>query len=337
MMTAADFLIPGQYILQALDGDLLPAPAKEGLRARIAAAGQSLDRLGQAEGRAPLRWLVESLAAPTPAAAAEFAWRFGADVRLTSHGGLSMLLMASTTVREAIGALRFLPLLTNQVSARLVEEIGGGGFLLIEAHTSDALLAAMPIYYAAAAMRRLIRMVTGREPVIVTHIPGPQPAFLQTIDPTLWRFQAAVAGIEFCRGELDQACLFADPVAFHATEQACASELPGVLQGLDLVQRVRRLLDDREHYPDLAEVAASLHRSRSTLKRQLAQAGSSFTQLLADSRRQRAIAALLAGQLSVQQIAERLGYSDQANFTHAFKKWTGVTPAAFSRASRAGR
>ena len=74
--------------------------------------------------------------------------------------------------------------------------------------------------------------------------------------------------------------------------------------------------------------------SSSTLKRQLAQAGSSFSQLLEDSRRQRAIAALLVGQLSVQQISERLGYSDQANFTHAFKKWTGVTPGAFSRAGR---
>ncbi len=328
------FFIPGQYVLQVLESGLLSAPARDRVLARIAAAGHTTDSLAQQGVKAPLCWLVEALEEQTLDAVAEFAWRFGANVRLTSHGGLSMMLMSSSSVREAISALRFLPLLTNLVSVSLVEAADGGGFLLIEAHAGEARLDTMPLYYAASAMRRLIRMVTGRQPTTITHIPGPAPSFVRSEDPALWRFDAAAAGIEFSQEELDQACLFADPVTFHATWQACAADLQVVLQGLGLAQRVRRLLDDSAHYPNQTALARSLHMSSSTLKRQLAQAGSSFSQLLEDSRRQRAIAALLVGQLSVQQISERLGYSDQANFTHAFKKWTGVTPGAFSRAGR---
>ena len=32
--------------------------------------------------------------------------------------------------------------------------------------------------------------------------------------------------------------------------------------------------------------------------------------------------------LTIEDIAARLGYSDVANFTRAFRRWTGTTPAA---------
>jgi AraC-like DNA-binding protein len=33
----------------------------------------------------------------------------------------------------------------------------------------------------------------------------------------------------------------------------------------------------------------------------------------------------------VTEIADELGYSDVANFTRAFRRWTGDTPAAYRR------
>ncbi|MGN5643411.1 helix-turn-helix domain-containing protein, partial [Burkholderia multivorans] len=37
--------------------------------------------------------------------------------------------------------------------------------------------------------------------------------------------------------------------------------------------------------------------------------------------------------LTTEIIAERLGYSDAANFSHAFKRWTGKAPRQYRATS----
>jgi len=41
-----------------------------------------------------------------------------------------------------------------------------------------------------------------------------------------------------------------------------------------------------------------------------------------------------APELSLEEIAERLGYSDVANFSRAFRRWTNVAPGAYRRGVR---
>jgi AraC-like DNA-binding protein len=53
-----------------------------------------------------------------------------------------------------------------------------------------------------------------------------------------------------------------------------------------------------------------------------------------DVRHQLALRYLATTNFTVEVIAERLGYSDTANFRHAFRRWTGVSPRAYvARAS----
>jgi AraC-like DNA-binding protein len=58
----------------------------------------------------------------------------------------------------------------------------------------------------------------------------------------------------------------------------------------------------------------------------LADEACTYQQLLNASRRDIAIDYLRDTQLSVEQIAELVDYSDAANFRKAFKKWTGRRP-----------
>jgi AraC-like DNA-binding protein len=37
---------------------------------------------------------------------------------------------------------------------------------------------------------------------------------------------------------------------------------------------------------------------------------------------------------TIDDIAERLGFSDTSSFFHAFKRWTGVTPVQYRRQLR---
>jgi AraC-like DNA-binding protein len=75
-----------------------------------------------------------------------------------------------------------------------------------------------------------------------------------------------------------------------------------------------------------AEVAGSLHLSERSLRRRLAEEGMSFSRLLDESRKARALALLVGRRLSLKAVAIETGFADTGTFRRAFKRWTGGTP-----------
>jgi AraC-like DNA-binding protein len=159
--------------------------------------------------------------------------------------------------------------------------------------------------------------------------------------------------------------MFRAPVAFGSTENWIAVDLgvldhplPGGLAGehteilerhlLDLlgaqvrpapdfVAAARAIIDRQLGGDGLSAdaVAQELHLSVRSLRRRLAEGGTSFRDLLQDRRRLRAEALLLAGTQPLARIAQQLGYADAAVLSRAFRDWTGVPPHRF--APRPGR
>ncbi|PMQ14024.1 putative HTH-type transcriptional regulator [Pseudomonas sp. AD21] len=116
----------------------------------------------------------------------------------------------------------------------------------------------------------------------------------------------------------------------HFLERSPADLLSRPDDGDSLSCRLRRLLSrDSAHWPDLEAVAAHLHISPQTLRRHLREEGTSFQELKDQLRRDIAIYHLGRADLSLQQIAEQLGFSEPSAFHRAFKKWTGLTPGAY--------
>ena len=77
----------------------------------------------------------------------------------------------------------------------------------------------------------------------------------------------------------------------------------------------------------VAGVARALGVSRQTLYRRLKAEGTTFEKLL-DGLRHRLASRLLGEGMAVKDIAYRLGFSDPAAFSRAFKRWTGASPSA---------
>jgi AraC-like DNA-binding protein len=73
-------------------------------------------------------------------------------------------------------------------------------------------------------------------------------------------------------------------------------------------------------------IARELGMSSRSLARALAAEGLTFSTLLDQYRVDLAKAYLRHGDLTISQIAWLLGYREVSTFTHAFKRWTGVTP-----------
>lgn len=79
--------------------------------------------------------------------------------------------------------------------------------------------------------------------------------------------------------------------------------------------------------PRIDRVAGAMGCSRQTLYRRLKAEGLTFEQILEDLRHRRAVKLLRDPALSVKEIGYRLGFSDPAAFSRAFKRWTGKSPA----------
>lgn len=73
----------------------------------------------------------------------------------------------------------------------------------------------------------------------------------------------------------------------------------------------------------------SMHRR--TMHRLLRGHGTSFTELLVEHRRSHAEYLLKQTDLPLTQIANSLGYADLSAFSHAFKNWHGLSPAAYRK------
>ncbi|KAA1421824.1 AraC family transcriptional regulator [Nocardioides humilatus] len=100
--------------------------------------------------------------------------------------------------------------------------------------------------------------------------------------------------------------------------------------------QVRRLVVQglRSEQPPADHIAERLAMSPQTLRRKLAAQETSLRQIRDEVLRDAAVSALVAGNESLAEIAERLGFSEPSAFTRAFRRWTGSPPSAYRRESK---
>lgn len=138
-------------------------------------------------------------------------------------------------------------------------------------------------------------------------------------------FNAAFNDVIFDRSLLDHPM----PMRSASLCRLAISRLP-TTAGLDSqseTEAVREMIGAQlQDGISLADSAESLHMSSRTLMRKLSAQGTSFKQLLEHVRNKRACHLLQHTHIQADAIASRLGYSEPANFTRAFKKWQGMTP-----------
>jgi AraC-like DNA-binding protein len=87
---------------------------------------------------------------------------------------------------------------------------------------------------------------------------------------------------------------------------------------------------------DANVVARRMRLSTRTLQRRLEEHGTTFTALCESVRKDVARDAVRDPSISLSEVAYRVGFSDMATFSRAFKRWTGRSPGEFRKRHRQG-
>lgn len=82
-------------------------------------------------------------------------------------------------------------------------------------------------------------------------------------------------------------------------------------------------------FPSVERIAEGLAMSSRTLRRKLGQHNVRYQDLLDDERRQVAEDYLLNTTMTIQQISDQFSFNDPQNFSHAFRRWHGMTATEF--------
>jgi AraC-like DNA-binding protein len=261
---------------------------------------------------------------------------YGRRGRISDFGILGYALLSARDLRQAIELVSryyeiFDPVISFEfeiapphVCARAVESAALGRF---EIFAHEATLAC-----TAAVARVLLD-----DPIVPTRLTLCYP------EPPHSRRYAAVFG---CQPEFDAphtSILFESrhlsaPLKFSNQEiaeicrQQCERWLHAVREQGGVILKVKEeLLKTPGRFPKMDLVSASLGMSVRSLRRKMSEHGVTYQELLDQVRRDLAVDYLRNSLLTVEQIAELVGYGEAASFRKAFRKWTGKAPGEFRR------
>lgn len=119
----------------------------------------------------------------------------------------------------------------------------------------------------------------------------------------------------------------------HFLRNSLGQLLTGEVYQSGLPAQIRTLIANEynQHVPDFAEVCRKLNMSPQTLRRRLKDANTSYQVIKDDIRKEASMYYLSKPDLSIEEIALLMGFSEASSFHRAFKKWTDKTPAEYRR------
>jgi AraC-like DNA-binding protein len=122
----------------------------------------------------------------------------------------------------------------------------------------------------------------------------------------------------------------AEPDTSRIFSAQCRQIAQSLQQGNSFVEHIRYfLLDASQSPPSLETVSHATNMAPRTIQRRLAAEGTNFQEVLNEVRVNLASEFLLTTSMSLDGIAEKIGYSDAAAFSNAFKRKTGSSPGKF--------
>jgi AraC-like DNA-binding protein len=248
--------------------------------------------------------------------------------------GLGLAWLASDTVYDGLKrTVRFGQLMSTGVTIRL-EEAGEFVHLIIDRNIAPESYAHASGDFAVGMILRMCRLALGEfiAPVKV-ELERPAPANPEPFEYFLCcpvAFGCETTQITFYLPDIQEPLATGDPGLARVNDAQTQGYLDSFLSqttSREVVDKIVEKLPDGP--PNQQQIADSLNVSNRTLQRKLKNEGTSFMDLLQDTRMQLARSYLMQPTRSVVETSYLLGFSEPSTFSRAFKRWTGQAPAEF--------
>jgi AraC-like DNA-binding protein len=262
----------------------------------------------------------------------------GASASEAAFDLLAPLIAHVPTLRHGIReATQFLSLIFEGVSLQLYE---GGGVARLQCelprgdHQTDRVLAELVV---AGAQRMLFAFGAARNDVFAASFEHTRPSYSRAYAEVFQGaecFAQARTGIEFAPRLLDRPNLYFNAALQTLVHAQAEAHLAQRGRPTSLVSRLQMYLAHQptEALPEMDVAARALGVSVRSLRRRLAEEQLSYRALTQDLQRERACTLLRNPALTLQAVADAVGFSDLVAFHRAFKRWTGVTASAYRSA-----
>lgn len=321
--------------------------AERGIPQQQYLAGQPVDPalLGDAQARmSELQWAMLVLRAQSLTADPALGYEYGLRTRPTLHGVLGYAALTSASLDEAQQlSVRYMRAHQSRFSLQRMRQHGLARLDLIQ-HGHIPVARDFFIENILIGLARGICVLLGHESLDVDGLEvwfeAPQPAYYAAWRHRLprLRFEQPCNAVCVPEAWLARKPVLADPLASHQARELCARELALSGHGeADISTRVRAELVAGDGYPSLPDIARRLGLAERSLKRRLQQEGTCYTDLLEEARRRDARQLLRHGDIDIQSVALQLGYENPANFTRAFRRWTGESPRDYRQRQATSR
>lgn len=319
---------------------VLATLAEEGIASEMALAGSGLDakRLTDPDTRVSYRQL-ETVArnalrlSKDPA----IALRAGRRMHITAYGTYGYACLCAATVSDAIAfGVKYHRIAGSVVDMAFSTDGQNAVYAYEPLIWSDPSqdLYRFAIEFALASHLTVIQDLVGKaaKPVRVS-VAYPPPAHARAYRT---RLQCRVDFLQpnnemaFDAAWIAKPLPLANPIAFASCSEMCDRLLGELSADGSLASEIRSaLIMHPGRFPDAEAMAEQLAMHPRALRRRLNTEKTSYRHLLAEVRSRLAIEYLRRTKMTSEEIANRLGYSDAANFRRAFTSWTGKNPSDF--------
>jgi AraC-like DNA-binding protein len=309
-------------------------------------AGLNPAKLSNTVARFPVRNMAQLWQLAQQAARSEeFGIAAGLRWNPTTFHALGFAWLASNSLGDALHRMaRYGQFLNDGLKYRLVSEQVIYRFHIIldknQYSDQEKYRSASASDAGIAALLKMCRLLMGDafNPIEITcpHPPNSASLLLENLARCPVYYQSEQIEMVFDRHEVEQKLNTGNEELTQAHEQIILKHMAELHQQ-QLSAQVQLSIMERLPSGNIkeSEVAAELGLSARTMQRRLLEEGVNYQGLLQQSRQKLADQYIRDDNLAISEIAYLLGFSAQANFTRAFKRWNGVSPTQYRNQSGA--